>query len=63
MQDTLSEEEPHAQRSWHLQRSPPAHSEEICAQKCGWASLSDDQRLVEEHARLRVSHKCVYARA
>ena len=29
MQDTLFEGQPHAQRSWHLQRSPPAQSEDL----------------------------------
>ena len=42
--------EPHAQRSWHLQRSPPVQSEDLPPEV--WLpSLSDDERLVEEHAR------------
>eukprot|EP00964_Phaeocystis_antarctica_P098487 scaffold64511_cov56-Phaeocystis_antarctica.AAC.1 len=28
-------------------------SRTICHQKCGWPGLSDDERLVEEHARSR----------
>ena len=60
MQDTLFEGTDRTRNaagtcSGHRQRT-----RRICAQKCGWASLSDDERLVEE---LRVSHKCgVYAR-
>ena len=34
--------------SGHRQRS-----RRICHQKCGWPTLSDDEPLVEEHARLR----------
>jgi len=34
--------------SGHRQRS-----RRICHQRCGWPSLSDDERLVEEHARSR----------
>jgi len=42
--------EPHAQRSWQLQRSPPVQSEDLPPEV--WLpSLSDDERLVEEHAR------------
>jgi len=47
---TRCPKEPHAQRSWHLQRSPPVQSEDLPPEV--WLpSLSDDERLVEEHAR------------
>eukprot|EP00964_Phaeocystis_antarctica_P096948 scaffold63152_cov67-Phaeocystis_antarctica.AAC.4 len=46
---TRCPKEPHAQRSWHLQRSPPVQSEDLPPEV--WLpSLSDDERLVEEHA-------------
>jgi hypothetical protein len=49
---TRCPKEPHAQRSWHLQRSPPAQSEDLPPEV--WLpTLSDDERLVEEHARSR----------
>ena len=43
MQDTRCPKEPHAQRSWHLQRSLPAQSEDLRTEV--WlASLSDERR-------------------
>jgi hypothetical protein len=52
MQDTLPEGRPHAQRSWHLQRSPPAQSEDLPPEV--WLpTLSDDERLLYA-ARSRV---------
>ena len=48
MQDTLSEGTARAARSWHLQRSTPAQSEDLPPEV--WLpTLSDDERLVEEH--------------
>ena len=43
MQDRCPEE-PHAQRSWHLQRSPPAQSEDLPPEEWLAESLSDDER-------------------
>jgi hypothetical protein len=48
---TRCPKEPHAQRSWHLQRSPPAQSEDLPPEVC--LPTLDDERLVEEHARSR----------
>ena len=47
MQGTLPEGTARA-----AQLAPSAQSEDL-HQKCGWPSLSDDERLVEKHARLR----------
>ena len=49
---TRCPKEPHAQRSWHLQRSPPAQSEDLPPEV--WLpTLSDDERLLYA-ARSRV---------
>ena len=51
MQDTLSEG---IARAAQLAPSTVTEcSRTICHQKCGWPGLSDDERLVEEHARSR----------
>jgi hypothetical protein len=47
---TRCPKEPHAQRSWHLQRSLPAQSKNLRTEVCGWPSLSDDERLVQRRA-------------
>ena len=45
MQDTLCPKELRAQRSWHLQRSPPAQSEDLPPEV--WLpTLSEDERLL-----------------
>ena len=54
MQDTrCCPKEPHAQRSWHLQRSLPAQSEDLRTEVWLAESLDDDERLVEEPATAR----------
>ena len=62
MQDTLSERTARAaqqrnhERNWHLQRSPPAQSEDLPPEV--WLpSLSDDERLVKEHAQSRAPQR------
>jgi hypothetical protein len=52
MQDTLPEGTARAAQPWHLQRSPPAQSEDLPPEV--WLpTLSDDERLLDA-ARARV---------